>query len=90
VRRSAVFRRRRLGAMLVVLATACAFYAATGADAGTEPIPYTVTSGDTLWEIATEKYPPTEDPRNTVEAIRRENGLEGYLITPGMRLQLPR
>ena len=76
--------------MLVVLATICAFYAATGADAGTEPIPYTVTSGDTLWEIATEKYPPSEDPRSTVEAIRRENGLEGYLITPGMSLQLPR
>ena len=76
--------------MLVALAMACALYAATGADAGTEPIPYTVTSGDTLWEIATEKYPPSEDPRNTVEAIRQENGLEGYLITPGMRLQLPR
>ena len=76
--------------MLVALAIACALYSATGAGAGTEPIPYTVTSGDTLWEIATEKYPPSEDPRTTVEAIRRENGLEGYLITPGMRLQLPR
>jgi LysM repeat protein len=76
--------------MLVALAMACALYAATAADAGTDSIPYTVTSGDTLWEIATEKYPSSEDPRTTVEAIRRENGLEGYLITPGMRLQLPR
>ncbi len=76
--------------MLVALATACALYAATGADAGTEPVPYTVAAGDTLWEIATEQYPPSEDPRATVEDIRRENGLEGYLIEPGMRLELPR
>jgi LysM repeat protein len=85
-----VYRRRRLGAVLVALAMACALYAATGADAGTEPVPYTVAAGDTLWEIATEQYPPSEDPRATVENIRRENGLEGYLIEPGMRLELPR
>ena len=76
--------------MLVALTMVCALYAAGGADAGTEPVPYTVASGDTLWEIATAKYSPSEDPRATVEAIRRENGLEGYLIQPGMRLQLPR
>ena len=75
--------------MLVVLAMACTVYAAAGADADTEPVTYSVASGDTLWEIATEEYPPSEDPRATVEAIRRENGLEGYLIQPGMRLHLP-
>jgi LysM repeat protein len=85
-----VYRRRRLGALLVASVFVYALYAAAGADAGTEPVPYTVASGDTLWEIATEKYSPSEDPRTTVEAIRRENGLEGYLIQPGMRLQLPR
>jgi LysM repeat protein len=90
VKRSAVYRRRRLGAMLVALAVACALYAAAGADADTESVTYNVASGDTLWEIATEEYPPSEDPRATVEAIRQENGLEGYLIQPGMRLQLPR
>jgi LysM repeat protein len=90
VKRSAVYRRRRLGAMLVALAMACTLFAAAGADAGIQPVPYTVASGDTLWEIATEEYPPSEDPRAAVEAIRRENRLEGYLIQPGMRLQLPR
>jgi hypothetical protein len=90
VNRSAVYRRRRLGALLVTSVFVYALYAATGADAGTEPVPYTVAPGDTLWEIATEQYPPSEDPRATVEDIRRENGLEGYLIQPGMRLQLPR
>jgi hypothetical protein len=82
VRGAAVYRRRRLGALLVVSVFAYALYA--GAGAGTEPVRYTVTTGDTLWEIATE-----EDPRVTIEAIRRDNGLEGYLIHPGMHLELP-
>jgi LysM repeat protein len=85
-----VYRRRRLGALLVASVFVYALYAATGAVADTEPVPYTVAPGDTLWEIATEQYPPSEDPRATVEDIRQENGLEGYLIQPGMRLQLPR
>ena len=85
-----MYRRRRLGSLLVASAFACALYAAAGADAGTGPVTYTVAAGDTLWEIATEQYPPAEDPRATIEAIRQENGLEGYLIQPGMRLQLPR
>jgi LysM repeat protein len=76
--------------LLIVSLIVCAFYAATGADAGTAPAFYTVTPGDTLWEIATEHYPPSEDPRATIEAIREENGLEGYGIEPGMRLELPR
>jgi LysM repeat protein len=65
-------------------------YTATGADAGTAPGSYTVTPGDTLWEVATEHYPPSEDPRAAIEAIRQENGLDGYGLRPGMRLELPR
>ena len=84
-----MYRRRRLGALLVASVFAYALYAATDADAGIEPLHYTVTAGDTLWEIATEQYPPSEDPRVTIEAIRRHNGLEGYLIHPGMHLELP-
>jgi LysM domain len=89
VKRAEVYRRRRLGALLVASAIACALYA-TGADAGTSPDSYTVASGDTLWQVATEHYPPSQDPRATIEAIRQENGLEGYTIRPGMRLELPR
>ncbi len=78
-----------MGALMVITATAGLLYAGTGADAEPEPVPYTVRAGDTLWSIATEHYPSSEDPRVNVEAIREENGLEGSTIRPGTRLDLP-
>ena len=88
MRHSGIYRRRRLGALLAVFAVVYILY--TGADAGTTPVSYTVEYGDTLWEVATEHYPSSEDPRAAIEAIRQENGLEGYGLSPGMRLKLPR
>lgn len=89
VRHPGVYRRRRLGALLATTAVACLFYANAGA-AEPEPDYHTVEPGDTLWHVATENYAPAYDPRERVEVIRRENGLEGYAIQPGMRLTLPR
>jgi nucleoid-associated protein YgaU len=88
VKRPEIYRRRRLGALLATLLTAYLLGAGTGS-ADPAPVSHTVEPGDTLWSIATEHYPPSEDPRATVEAIRRENDLEGYGIRPGMRLELP-
>ena len=70
-------------------AAAFALYAGTGADARTQPILYTVSSADTLWEIAVAHTPPNEDPRPSVEAIREANDLSGATIRPGMILELP-
>ena len=76
--------------MLVASAVVYLLYTGAGAGAGTAPYSDTVEHGDTLWEIATEHYPASEDPRAKIEAIRHENGLEGYAIRPGTRLELPR
>ena len=83
------YRRRRLGALFVAAAGAFALYAGTGADAGTQPVRYTVLPGDTLWEIAVSHTPPHADPRPVVEIIRETNDLPGTTIRPGMRLELP-
>lgn len=64
-------------------------YAGTGADAGTQPVRYTVLPGDTLWDISISHTPLQEDPRPTVELIREANGLSGNTIRPGMSLELP-
>jgi LysM repeat protein len=77
-----------LGALLATLLTAYLLYTGTGS-ADPAPVSHTVEPGDTLWSIATGYYPPSEDPRAKVEAIRQQNGLEGYGIRPGMRLELP-
>ena len=64
-------------------------YAGTGADAGTQPVRYTVSPGDTLWDISISHTPSREDPRPTVELIREANDLSGTTIRPGMSLELP-
>ncbi len=84
------YRRRRLGALLLTAALAYALGAVgTGAEAGPPPVSYTVAPGDTLWSIADERYPPTEDPRVRIEEIRQMNGMEDSRIYPGMRIELP-
>ena len=84
-----VYRRRRIGALFVAAVLAFALYAGGGAGAEPPSVLYTVEPGDTLWAVATEHYPPSEDPRVTVETIRDANDLADAQIYPGMRLELP-
>ena len=84
-----VYRRRRIGALFVAAVLAFALYAGGGAGAEPPSVLYTVEPGDTLWSVATEHYPPSEDPRVTVETIREANDLADAQIYPGMRLKLP-
>ena len=50
---------------------------------------HTVAPGETLWEITTNHYPPSEDPRPIIEEIQDTNGLTKYQVHPGMTLELP-
>ncbi len=85
----AKYRRRRLGALFVVAALVFALYAGGGAGAESKTLAYTVTPGETLWEIAVKNTLPGEDPRLKVEAIREANDLSGSTIYPGMTLEVP-
>ena len=89
VRREHVYRRRRIGALFVAAVLLFALYAGGGAGAESPSVFYTVETGDTLWSVATEHYPPSEDPRVAVEVIRDANDLPDAEIYPGMRLELP-
>lgn len=51
------------------------------------PQVYVVRPGDTLWSIASARYPG--DPRDGVWKLERRNGLGSPTIRPGQRLTLP-
>jgi hypothetical protein len=48
---------------------------------------YVVRAGDTLWELAADRY--SGDPREGVWRIRERNGLQGAALQEGMILYLP-
>jgi len=54
-----------------------------------ETADYQVHSGDSLWSIADDHTPEGHDVRNTIEAIRRLNDLDGSVIQPGQVLEIP-
>jgi Tfp pilus assembly protein FimV len=62
---------------------------ATGDSGAFDGRPYQVQSGDTLWQIAAEKYDDSLDLRAIVYEIRAVNELEGALLQPGQTLTLP-
>ncbi len=75
--------------MLFAAIVAGGLYTATQAGAEQQSASYTVVPGDTLWSIVVDHYPPSEDPRVIIEDIRQTNGLEGYQVHSGTRLNLP-
>jgi LysM repeat protein len=87
-------RRGRLvlaGVLLVLLAGVFVLASSPGqaaGPAGESPVAV-VQPGDTLWSIA-ERYSPGTDRFETIDEIRRLNGIEDYTVHAGQRLVLPR
>ena len=89
MRSDTTYRRRRFGALLAGATAACILYAGTNAGADGTSTAYTVARGETLWSIATDHYPRSEDPRVRISEIREMNHLEDYGVRAGERLKLP-
>jgi LysM repeat protein len=84
-------RIRPVGRMAAVLGLALCVslglaVAAHGSSAGDTTV--VVQPGDTLWSIASQRY-PSDDVRARVEDIERANGLHSPLIEVGETLRLP-
>jgi LysM repeat protein len=80
-----------LALLLVLTGMVAVLLAASTGDAATPagPVPTVVVQpGDTLWSIAA-RYAPGSDPFGTIEQIRQLNGLDGYTVHAGQRLQVP-
>ncbi len=83
-------RRLVLFVVLVLVVVGLALGAARpsrGAGDGAAEARYVVRPGDTLWEIADERY--DGDPREAVWRIQQRNGLTDATLAPGDVLVLP-
>ncbi len=84
----------RLLVLVGVVVATVSFFSAPSAQASIDKADVsfqyvTVSSGQTLWEIA-EKYAPGKDVRDTVDAIVSLNNLTEGTVQPGQRLALPK
>jgi hypothetical protein len=79
-----------LALLLVVMGVFTTFAATRGEASGPAGASVTtvVRPGDTLWSIA-QRYAPARDPFETIDEIRRLNGIADYTVQPGQRLVLP-
>ena len=83
-----MFARRLLLAVALVVAMAfAALGAARASSGGAAETRYVVRPGDTLWEIAAERY--DGDPREAIWRIKERNGLRRSELHPGVVLALP-
>jgi hypothetical protein len=81
-----MFAPRPALALVAVLAVLALVAARPSGGSGPEER-YVVRAGDTLWELAAERY--GGDPREGVWRIRERNGLRGSSLPTGAILYLP-
>jgi hypothetical protein len=76
--------------LLVLVGGLTALAAAPGEASGRPAARATtvVRPGDTLWSIA-RRYAPARDTFETIDEIRRLNGITDYTVHPGQQLALP-
>ena len=81
-----MFASRPVLALFAALAVLTLVVARPSGGSGSEER-YVVRPGDTLWELAAERY--GGDPREGVWRIRERNGLRGSSLPAGAILYLP-
>ena len=80
--------RRLLAAVAAVFALSLGLALAAHGGAAPGYTTVVVEPGDTLWSIASERY-PADDVRVRVDDIEQANGLQGPTIKVGQTLRLP-
>jgi LysM repeat protein len=73
--------------IVVFAVLALAFSNARAGGSSEAGVRYVVKPGDTLWEIASDRY--DGDPRGAVWRLQERNGLDSPTLVPGMNLYLP-
>jgi len=73
----------------LALLAGIAFYAVSGLTADVATRPVKVEAGDTLWSIASAHPVPGLSTEETVDLIRRTNGMEGSVVYIGQLLDAP-
>lgn len=80
------------GALIIALVLAGAVASGFAMNHSTTPIQYrydyTVKSGDTLWNIASEACPDGMDVREYIHEISKMNGIDDGSICPGQTIEL--
>jgi LysM repeat protein len=55
-----------------------------------ELVSYKISSGDTLWKLASQAVTPDEDVRDKIIAIQKANGIKAsQALVPGQVIQIP-
>lgn len=87
----AVYRQRRIGVALGLVAFVAAIFLAASMPpkAETTLATITVNNGQTLWGLAEEYAPQSQDLREWIYEVQQLNDLETATLFPGMQLTVP-